>query len=238
MISMIGITMSYNGENTYTLKETYAKAVRQAGGIPVAVPPIDDEFCLRVIAKKLDGIILTGGVDVDPMLFDENPHQKLGKICPLRDTVEIFLVKEMMRLKKPILGICRGMQVLNVALGGSIIQDIPTDLPNAIKHQQDAPGWYATHKIDIIDSYSWLSQIFKKSTVMVNSYHHQSLKDIAPDFKISAKAPDGVIEAIELKDRDVFCVGVQWHPEEMCDKSPDQQRIFEYFLDATKTKIF
>jgi len=237
VIPLIGVTASYDEcKKAYTLNENCVKAIRDVGGIPVVVPLIDDELYLRILAKRLDAMVFSGGVDVDPLMFKEQPHRKLGRICPLRDVVEVFLVKEMVKLQKPILGICRGMQVMNVALGGSLIQDIPSHFPKSIKHQQDAPREHATHEIEIIDSYSLLSDIFCKPTVMVNSYHHQSVKDIADKFKATAKAPDGVIEAIEIKEKGVFCMGVQWHPEEMYHNSPKQRRIFEYLVDAAKQK--
>lgn len=235
MSPLIGITMSYDyDKKTFKLNQSYVEAIQLAGGVPVAVPPMEDKNNLKDIARQVDAIVFSGGLDINPIYYSEDPHPKLEKICPLRDTAEIFLVREMMKLPKPILGICRGMQVMNVAQRGSLFQDIPSSVPKAIKHNQDAPRYSATHKVRIKDPNSILYDIFKEDIITVNSYHHQSVKDIAPPFKVTALAPDGVIEAMELSSMEFFCLGVQWHPEEMCIKSPENLRIFEYLVEAAR----
>lgn len=235
MSPLIGITASYDFKNKKaSLGKGYFRAVEQAGGIPVAIPPLEDENTLLALAGRLDGILFSGGPDVDPSYFGEEPHPHLGMVCPQRDRMEIFLAREMIKRGKPVLGICRGIQLINIAMGGSIIQDIPAEIKRPIKHQQDAPQWYATHRVEIIDRESLLYKIMGQSCIRVNSFHHQSVKALAPGFKITARASDGVIEAIEAEDRGIFCLGVQWHPEEMWERDPLQFRLFKCFNEAAK----
>ncbi|HHW02434.1 MAG TPA: gamma-glutamyl-gamma-aminobutyrate hydrolase family protein [Thermoanaerobacterales bacterium] len=231
MYPLIGITTSYDSENKKaSLNRGYFRAVQQAGGIPVPVLPLDDKKVLLRLLERLDGIIFSGGPDVDPSYFNEEPHPRTGDICPERDEAEVFLARESMRLSKPMLGICRGIQLINIALGGSIYQDIDSQIKKPLKHRQDAPHWHASHEVEITCENSWLSEIFGTDRIRVNSFHHQSVKDIAPDLRVTAAARDGVIEAVEAKDRGIFCVGVQWHPEEMWYKDPLQFRLFEHFI--------
>lgn len=234
MPPLIGITTSYDyNKNTVILKHGYFNAIEKAGGIPIAVLPIVDEKTILGLTKLLDGIIFSGGPDIDPIYFGESPHPKMRSICPQRDMMEIFLAKEMHKMKKPILGICRGIQVINVAFGGSVIQDIPSEIINPIKHEQEAPGWYGTHKIEI-EPNSVLFNILGKRYVRVNSFHHQSVNKIAPGFKPIAFTADGIVEAIEAKSSEAFCLGLQWHPEEMWEKDLDQFNIFKTFVKAIK----
>jgi len=231
---LIGITMSFDYDtNTAKLGERYINAVVKAGGVPLAVPPVQDENLLKEIVQKLDGIILSGGPDIDPSYFNQLPHPRLGRICPKRDASEIYLAAEFIRRSKPILGICRGIQVMNVAMGGTIIQDIPSNLENSIKHMQDAPEWHKSHEIRIVDEASLLYRIIGRLQIRVNSFHHQSVDKVAPDLKVTAIAPDGVIEAIEAKRPYGFCIGIQWHPEYLIDDTT-HLRLFEYMINVAK----
>lgn len=235
MYPLIGITTSYDNEKKKaSLNRGYFRAVQQAGGVPVPILPLDDTKILLRLLEHLDGIIFSGGPDVDPSYFNEEPHPHTEDICPERDEAEVFLARECMRRAKPMLGICRGIQLLNIALGGSIYQDIPSQIKKSLKHRQDAPRWHASHEVEIICEDSELFAIFGQNHIRVNSFHHQSVKDIAPDFKVTAVARDGVVEAIEAKRRDFFCMGVQWHPEEMWHKDPLQFKLFEHFIRASQ----
>ncbi|MDI3480960.1 MAG: putative glutamine amidotransferase [Tepidanaerobacteraceae bacterium] len=235
MQPLIGITASFDSEEEKAyLSAGYFRAVEQAGGIPVPILPLDDVKRLQGLLERMDGIIFSGGPDVDPFYFHEEPHIRMGKICPERDEAEVFLARECLRLGKPTLGICRGIQLLNAALGGSIYQDIPSQMKKPLKHWQDAPGWYATHEVEIIWESSRLFKIFEKNRIRVNSFHHQCVKDIAPDFNVVAVAKDGVIEAVEAKDTSIFCIGVQWHPEEMWHKDSLQFKLFQHFIEASR----
>lgn len=234
MLPLIGITMSFDyDKNQAQLGKKYFHAVQLAGGLPVAIPPIQDETALKAMVEKLDGIILSGGPDIDPSYYNEKPSTKLGDVSPCRDTAEMFLADEMLRVKKPLLGICRGMQVLNVVLGGTLFQDIPTEFKQPLKHVQSAPRWHGSHEIEIVEEDSAIFQILRKKHLCVNSFHHQAVKEPAASCKVSALASDGVVEAIELREADMFCIGVQWHPEEMMGDAAFL-RIFESMIDAAK----
>lgn len=238
MRPIIGITASFDSEkNKAYLNGGYFRAVEQAGGIPVPILPLSDSERLLRLLERIDGVIFSGGPDVDPSYFHEEPHVHTGEICPERDEAEVFLARECLRRGKPVLGICRGIQLLNIALGGSLYQDIPSQIKKPIKHWQDAPRWYASHEVEIICEDSRLFKIFEKSRIRVNSFHHQSVKDIAPDFRVAAVAGDGVIEAVEAKNMDIFCIGVQWHPEEMWQKDSLQLKLFRHFIEVSQGTV-
>lgn len=233
MRPLIGITMSLDyGSKTSKLREKYIIAVEKAGGVPLAVPPLQDKNVLDVLVQKLDGIILTGGPDIDPSYFHQLPHPSLGNVCPRRDKSEIYLAAEFIKLSKPILGICRGLQVINVAMGGTICQDIPSHIQNPIKHMQDAPRWHKSHEIEIVDTESLIYKIMGRGRTCVNSFHHQAVERPAPNLKITALAPDGVVEAME-SEAGGFCLGVQWHPEDLIDDII-HMRLFEFMINAAK----
>ncbi len=179
-------------------------------------------------ADALDGILLSGGADIDPRHFGEDPHPKMGPIDPERDEFELALVRAALQAGTPLLAICRGIQVLNVAAGGTLYQDIPSQLAGAIKHRQDAPAYHATHRI-AVERHTKLAGMVGTGDVFVNSFHHQAVRDVAPGLVVSARASDGVVEGVE-SGRDTFVVGVQWHPESMVDASPAMLEIFSAFV--------
>ncbi len=232
MRPLIGITTSFNNsKNRANLSEKYYNAIERAGGLPLAIPPLRDKAALKALAERLDGVILSGGPDIDPSYFQEMPHPQLGNICPRRDEAEIFIAGEIIRLSKPLLGICRGMQVMNVVMGGNLYQDISSEIKDPLKHIQDAPRWHKSHEIEIIEEESLLFKIIGQRRIKVNSFHHQAVKKPAADYKITALAPDGVIEAIESRQRGIFWIGVQWHPEELID-DPAHMRLFQFMINA------
>ena len=168
------------------------------------------------LLKDLDGLVLSGGGDVDPALFGEAPHPAYFPAEEGRDAAEIALVRAALESKTPVLAICRGVQVLNVAAGGSLVQDIPTEVRHSLAHRIDRPKDFPAHEVAVSPG-STLAALLgtdaSRPVVVVNSRHHQSVKAVAPGFHVTAKATDGVIEALESDDRNAFCVGVQWHPE-------------------------
>jgi putative glutamine amidotransferase len=233
---LIGITMSFdNYKNNANVSEKYFRAIEQAGGLPLAIPPFKDKATLKALAERLDGVILSGGPDIDPSYFHEIPHPRLGNVCPRRDEAEIFMAGEIIRLSKPLLGICRGMQVMNVVMGGNLYQDIPSEIKKPLKHIQDAPRWHKSHEIEIIQEDSLLFKIIGQRRIKVNSFHHQSVKEPALCYKITATAPDGVVEAMESRQKGVLCLGVQWHPEDLTD-DPAHLRLFQVMIDAAKRR--
>ena len=199
------------------------------------IPITSDKEELTHILEVIDGLVMTGGEDVDPLKwFNEEPVRALGGIAPERDEFDITLIRMAVEKGLPVLAICRGEQVMNVAFGGTLYQDIPSQVEGTyVKHSQNAPSSYATHTIDI-DRHSKLYKILGKESVVVNSFHHQAVKNIAEGFMITARAKDGVVEAIE-REGDQFVVGVQFHPEGMVSKGDDTfLPLFEALIKASK----
>lgn len=231
---LIGISASHQSGNS-SIGEAYVQAVRKAGGAPVVIPAIEDGALLRQIISKLDGLLMTGGADVNPLWYGEEPRQQLQAVDPVRDAYELKLIKLASDRNIPILGICRGEQLINIAFGGTLYQDIPSQHPvKPIKHVQDMPKTFGAHTIDILPE-TQLSAIIGKSSYAVNSFHHQSVKDLAPGFRVAAYARDSVIEAIEAwPDRPIL--GVQWHPEGLVSGGDTTMlRIFRFLVDKAET---
>ena len=228
MRPIIGITGNYDvEENLYYLAESYAQSINNSGGAAVILPP-EEELADDYI-KACDGILLAGGGDIDPAYWDELPSWTLGSINPRRDAFEIRLTRRCLEGGLPLLGICRGCQVINVAMGGSLIQDIRS----RCSHQQKAPRNYAFHDI-FIDEDSFLFKILGRKTIKVNSFHHQAIKKMGERLNINARAEENIIEGIESRDHP-FVIGVQWHPECMEDENAD--RLFQEFVEqAAKYK--
>jgi len=229
---IIGITCSYDWNKGYfRINRAYVTAIERAGGVPIILPSISPDN-VREIVGIVDGVLLSGGVDIDPHLYGEKPIHKMGKIDPDRDLFEIELTKEVLRRELPLLAICRGIQVLNVAAGGTLYQDIESQVKGSIKHKWhtpsglDAPPSYPTHIVKI-KAGSMLHKIFGKQELRVNSFHHQAVKDVGKKFIATAWAEDEVIEAIEYTGSS-FILGVQWHPEWMMNS--EMMKIFEEFV--------
>ncbi|WP_172372031.1 gamma-glutamyl-gamma-aminobutyrate hydrolase family protein [Sporosarcina jiandibaonis] len=215
MKPVIGITTGIESVKKHQLNTNYVTAIIRAGGLPLILP-IGIETDVKQVAQMLDGLLLTGGGDIDPNLFDEEPHALLGEVTPTRDTLEIELVNEFLRVNKPILGICRGHQILNVALGGAIIQDIHSQSSNTIlQHSQKAPRSHRSHFVQV-EKESILESITETPKIKVNSFHHQAVKDVPKPLMISGTASDGIIEAVESTAHH-FVLGVQWHPEALAE---------------------
>ena len=211
---------------------SYIDAVYKSWGIPITLPILKDVSAIREQVKLLDGLILSGGRDVDPHFYGEEPLEKLEAIFPERDVHETALIKAATDLKKPIFAICRGMQILNVACGGTLYQDISYAPGEHIKHYQIGSPYQATHTIKI-DKNSILFKMADKMEIeRVNSFHHQALKQVAKGLKVVATAPDGIIEAVEAENEDgPFILGVQFHPEMMFDKSTFVRGMFKRFIN-------
>ncbi|MBC8162887.1 MAG: gamma-glutamyl-gamma-aminobutyrate hydrolase family protein [Roseiflexaceae bacterium] len=213
-------------------RQTYIDAVVRAGGVPILVPLIDNQRALRRIYDMLDGVLLAGGGDVNPTLYGEEPIPELGTIDELRDIVELPLVQWALADGKPILGICRGVQVLNVALGGTLYQDIPAQLASTVHDQSyTSQDWtHMAHDLQLAED-SDLAELFGTTEFPTNSLHHQALKDVAPGLRAVGWAPDGVVEAVESTD-DRFIVGLQCHPEALQGEAdPRWQALFRRFVE-------
>ena len=203
-------------------------AIEDAGGVPVLVPLVSKTSSIFGILRVLDGLLLTGGGDIDPGLFGEEPRPCLKVVDVGKDHLEKTLIAEALAQNYPMLGICRGMQMINVVAGGTLIQDIPSSAPSGIQHLQRATSPSPTHGVRIQKG-SLLQKILGDSSLRVNSYHHQAVKKVAPGFQITAEASDGIIEAIESK-KHRFVLGVQFHPEMMFREFPVFQKIFKAFV--------
>jgi putative glutamine amidotransferase len=208
---LLGLTVGSGGtRGLVVLREEYAQATVQAGGVPVVLPPGAPDDA-RSLVDHLDGVILTGGGDVDPALYGCPPHPRLGKVDRCRDLFEIALVHEALAADLPVLAICRGIQLLNVATGGTLHQDIPSELEASLEHRPKAARFEVAHAVEIIAG-SLLHRLIERESLDVNSIHHQAVDRIGRGLVVVARAPDGVIEAVEMPSRS-FILGVQWHPE-------------------------
>lgn len=209
----------------------YVQAVVAAGGVPFILPVMSNSDDIRCQVENMDALIISGGFDVNPLEYGEEPIEKQGFLCPERDNFDLAVIHVATELKKPMLGVCRGIQILNVAFGGTLYQDIPSDESKKhIKHVQSSRPDVAGHTIDVVKG-TKLYSIFGESA-LTNSFHHQAVKDVAKSFNVAARAKDGIVEAIEKKDG--FVIGVQFHPEMMFRKNPKMLCLFKTLVKECK----
>jgi putative glutamine amidotransferase len=231
---VIGITTAYDFEKSIcTLKEDYYEAILRCGAVPLLIPVTDIESCWENYLDICNGLILSGGPDIDATYFGKNNMPFANEISPIRDSMEIFLARQAITRDMPILGICRGIQVINIAAGGSIFQDIYAENSSEkilIKHSQQAPRWFKIHDINI-QAETCLHNIFNTDRLRVNSFHHQAVCEVAPNFIINACSEDGSIEAISQENKK-FVLGVQWHPENLWRKDETQLKLFERLVSV------
>lgn len=216
---------------TYVSRKYY-QALQKFDADVILLPPSTDDTTLKRYIELVDGILFAGGEDIDPRFMSQDPHPKLGLVNPYRDEYELKLAKLAYNYKKPTLGICRGLQVMVVALGGTLHQDIPS-LNNTILHDQKAPRWATSHKV-ILNQNSILYKWFQVSTLFVNSFHHQAANKLPTLLTASAYAPDNIIEAIEAQDKNQLYIAVQWHPEETLCTDEYSKQIFANFIEYCK----
>lgn len=240
-IPVIGISASMlvteegaclGSEQAYVNKH-YIKALTAVGAAPLLLPIIENnDSLIRVQLQKVDGLLLSGGYDVNPLLYGEEPLPELEYILPERDEYEIKLIQLALEMNKPILGICRGMQILNVACGGTLYQDLTQFSLKHLKHQQKSKTDTASHTVEFLEN-TKLRSIMDVDATKINTFHHQAIKDLAPGFIVNAKAKDGIIEGFE-KNGEQFIMGLQWHPEMMMDRDASMLKIFCSFIDFAK----
>lgn len=228
----IGIPMRLDTEsNRFCLGRDYAEALENFGAVPFYIPLIAKEDYITETLKNLDGILLPGSdSDVDPLLYGEEPLPKLGSVINEKDETDLFILKSVEKLKMPLLGICFGMQILNVERGGTLFQDIESQIENCLKHEQGAPRTRNSHSLEIEEN-KLLSRLITTKNVKVNSSHHQAIKKIGENLEATAWAKDGVIECIEDTRGDRFVFGVQWHPELSWKFDALSKNIFQTFVD-------
>lgn len=232
MRPVIGLTtfIDAKGACRYnSVSYTYIDAIIQAGGVPVLIPLIEDRESLLKYIDIVDGIIFTGGEDVSPLHYGENPIKEIGVTSQERDACEMYLFKEAYDLNMPILGICRGSQLMNVVLGGNLYQDINAQVEGSLGHCPENGDSSQVHHMVRIEKDTKLYNIFENDSVAVNSFHHQSVKDLGKGLKAAAFSHEGIVEAIESMEKD-FVVGVQWHPEALAPKHPIFMKLFDEFI--------
>lgn len=217
------------GDNKSYISIDYIHAIEKAGGIPIQLPITSNKDIINYYVKICDGILFPGGPDIHPLYYNEEPRKNLGKVYTDLDEFQIALMKEVLSKNKPILGICRGFQLMNVVMGGTLTQDL-SEKNIYVKHYMDCEKHVIAHKVKI-NSGTFLYDIYGNE-MYVNSYHHQIVEKLGKDFEVLALSSDDVIEAIKLKNKD-FVVGVQWHPEMMLTASDAMLPVFKYFIEKS-----
>jgi putative glutamine amidotransferase len=242
MKPVIGVTPDFNAgdrkdmggrEPTYFLRARYIRAIEELGGIPLILPLVAASAARRRLVDGVDGLLLTGsGPDLPPRLYGERQRYKFSLVSERRADFELDLVSQARSRDLPLLGICGGMQTVNVACGGSLFQDIPSQVQNSLDHRQKKKAIHVSHPVSVTPK-SLLRKIVDRATLMVNSSHHQSIKQVAPSLVASAVAPDGIVEAIESPAHR-FLLAIQWHPEFLFERHAPHRRLFEALLRAAR----
>lgn len=229
---MIGLTTyGRDDRNRFSLPAEYVDAVRRAGGIPLLIAPGEQNW--QQLFKQLDGLILTGGGDMDPAHYKGNNHETVYMVDHERDEIELVLARQILKTGLPTFGICRGLQIINVALGGSLIEHLPDEIGDAVVHRLP-PSAPTRHAISVAPS-SQLARIMGATEIHTASWHHQAIRELATDLSITARASDGVIEAVELPSHP-WLVAVQWHPELTAADDITQQRLFDALVEAARRR--
>jgi putative glutamine amidotransferase len=234
----IGITMRIeHATDRFYLSRHYSEAVEAAGGAPVHISLIPNAGYIDSVMDGLDGILLPGSdSDVDPLRYGQEPHPELGSVHTIKDETDLLVIDAVEKKQIPLLAICFGMQILNVSRGGTLIQDIRSQIPHAIKHEQGVPRGRPSHRVSLLEN-SKLAKIAATVDALVNSHHHQAIEAIGADLIATAWASDGVIEALEDPRPERFVMAVQWHPELGWEDDALSQRLFKSFVNqATRVR--
>lgn len=230
---MIGLVALYDEDKeSYWMLPGYMNGLLEAGAVPVMMPLTEEEDTIRQLVGELDGILLTGGHDVDPGVYGEEPGASCGRPCRERDAMERILLEQAIKAGKPVLGICRGIQFLNAHLGGTLYQDLPTQKPSGVEHHMEPPYDVPVHEVRI-EKNTPLYEILETEILAVNSYHHQAIKTLAPSLTAMAYAPDGLVEAAYMREQP-FVMAVQWHPEFSYKVDENSRRLLTAFVAACR----
>lgn len=231
MKKVIGLIPLYDDEKeSYWMLPGYMKVLEECNALPIILPLTNNKEELDQCLSMCDGLLFTGGHDVNPELYHEKPLNTCGKPCNTRDAMEEYLFQQAYRQDKPIFGICRGIQLINVLLGGTLYQDLPTQYNSNTEHHMSPPYDEPIHTV-IIKKDSILEHILQTREYKVNSYHHQAIKDLAPNLEVLAYSEDGLVEAIRVPNKK-FILAVQWHPEFAYKKDKASLRLIQAFVDA------
>lgn len=227
---LIGMTPSGTTELDLTIHHDYLEAIMRAGALPLVLPLTTDEHMLTAALQAVDGVVVTGGADVNPCMYGEEKMPCCGKIIDKRDEMESFVVRYALEHNMPMLCICRGMQLCNCVLGGSLYQDIPTQYETTLVHSRSDDPNNPVHEAAVMEN-TLLHHIVNASSIAINSRHHQAVKKLAPGATLCATSPDGLVEAFEIPGKK-FALAVQWHPESLSDRHADAQNIFNAFVQT------
>ena len=218
----------------FYLARAYSEAVESAGGVPIHLSLIPKADYVAAVLDKLDGVLLPGSAsDVDPLRYGREPLRKLGAVHPLRDETDALVLSVVERRAMPLLAICFGLQIWNVSRGGTLIQDIESQMPEAIRHEQGAPRERRSHRVRLLPE-STLAKLAGGESALVNSHHHQAIETVGESLRATAWTTDGLIEALEEQRTDRWALGVQWHPEIEWEQDPFSEKIFASFIKAAQ----
>lgn len=231
MKPLVGITAEVKEDGSFYLPPVYAKAITQAGGIPIVIPLLPGED-LEALCGRIDALFVTGGEDIDPSYYNADPHIHLGRITPNLDKMEFALVQKMLELDKPYMGVCRGLHMLNIVMGGSLYQSIHSQRKEPVmQHAQIAIRTHRSHPVKVKTD-SRLYSLIQEDEFKVNSFHHQAVNEVGEHLRVVARATDGIIECVEST-KHSFVFGFQWHPEEFAlDGDEASQRLFKAYIQA------
>jgi putative glutamine amidotransferase len=231
----IGITMRIELEtDRFYLSRHYSEAVEAAGGAPLHLSLIPNREHIAAVVNGLDGILLPGSdSDVDPLRYGREPHQALGHVHSIKDETDLLVLEQVEQKRLPLFGICFGMQVLNVSRGGTLIQDIASQVPGAIKHEQGPQRDRPSHRVRLLEE-SRLASLAQRDSAVVNSHHHQAIESVGRDLVASAWTADGLVEALEDPRSDRFVMAVQWHPELGWERDSFSQALFACFISEAE----
>ena len=229
---IIGITVDIENDGFLSSPHSYFSSVEKSGGLPLIIPFLENDDTIDRLVALCDGFLFSGGNDIAPERYGENKIEQCGEIAPLRDELEFKLLDKLLKTEKPILAVCRGAQLINVAFGGTLIQDIPTESPSSVSHRQTEPKFSHSHSVNVKEG-TPLFDLVKKTRIPANSFHHQAIKTLADGLQVMATADDGVIEAVWHTEKR-YIRAYQWHPERLFDIDQNSVAIFEDFIKSCK----
>ena len=238
MNPIIGIISAVDAAETTMVLPPYVRCVEKAGGLPVALPYTTDVNTVKQFVSLCDGFLFSGGVDISPARYGEEPNSRCATPSIPYDTFSFLVFEHALPTNKPIFGICRGAQMINVALGGSLYQDLPTQYTSSILHQQREPKFSFSHSVSLVKDEP-LARLLGKERILANSFHHQAIKVLGQGLTVMATADDGTVEAVYAPAHP-YLFGIQWHPERLIDIDGNSRAIFSHFIEtceASKTKL-
>ncbi len=232
MRPIIGMLVDVDNDKRTSVLNAYASALEKAGGTPIILPYTTDLKTIDSFINLCHGFCFTGGKDIEPSVYNEEKRAGCGENEPYRDEYELLVFSNVVKTQKPILGICRGAQLINVAMGGTLYQDIPSEYKTNILHKQAEPKFSPSHSVFVKEN-TPLFNLLNKSQITANSFHHQAIKTLGKGLQIMASASDGIIEALYMPEKR-FLWAIQWHPERLVDTSEDNKALFTHFIESCK----